>query len=63
MEARKRYVGAVKMRPVARTPRRLPHVTHQINPTARASRYGNKPGKYEYRAATAGAMLTATVMM
>ena len=55
------YVGAAKMTPASRMPRRLPSVMSTISPSAKITRSSWSAGTNEEIAATPAALDTATV--
>jgi hypothetical protein len=63
MLAMKKNVGAAKMRPDSRTPRRLPKVMRAMNPSEIGTRHGARAVTEELSAALPAATDTATVSM
>jgi hypothetical protein len=59
----KKYVGAAKIRPDSRMPRRLPSISTRTNASVSSTRFTCHWGNADVTAATPAAMLTATVRM
>jgi hypothetical protein len=59
----KKYVGAAKMRPDSRMPRRFPSMINSTKARHSSTRTKRSSGTAEVRAATPAATLTATVRM